>query len=167
MKKKILALFLTVITVFWVGACGNTSEKNDVGQGPKEAEGGENLSSQGQSGEENITLRYAYWGSSYENEAMQKIAAKYEEENPNVKIECIYIPNADYTTKMTAMVASGDEPDIANLFPSDFIGWADEDRFVNLYEMIEKDDRYEVEDFIPNCFFEISEGYAGGVSPMS
>ena len=40
MKKKILALFLTVITVFWVGACGNTSEKNDVGQGPKEAEGG-------------------------------------------------------------------------------------------------------------------------------
>ena len=164
MKKKILALFLTVITVFWVGACGNTSEKNDVGQGPKEAEGGENLSSQGQSGEENITLRYAYWGSSYENEAMQKIAAKYEEEKKKKKIECIYIPNADYTTKMTAMVASGDEPDIANLFPSDFIGWADEDRFVNLYEMIEKDDRYEVEDFIPNCFFEISEGYAGGRS---
>ena len=93
---------------------------------------------------------------------MQGIAAKYEEENPNVHIECIYIPNADYTTKMTAMVASGDEPDIANLFPSDFIGWADEGRFVNLYEMIETDERYEVEDFIPNCFFETSDGYAGG-----
>lgn len=74
--------------------------------------------------EEKITLRYAYWGSTYENEAMQSIAAKYEAENPNVDIECIYIPNADYTTKMTAMIASGDEPDIANLFPSDFIGWA-------------------------------------------
>ena len=33
---------------------------------------------------------------------------------------------------MTAMIASGDEPDIANLFPSDFIGWAEQGRFVNL-----------------------------------
>ena len=49
------------------------------------------------SAEEKITLRYAYWGSSYENEAMLNIAAKYEEEHPNVEIECIYIPNADYT----------------------------------------------------------------------
>ena len=73
---------------------------------------------------------------------MQSIAAKYEAENPNVDIECIYIPNADYTTKMTAMIASGDEPDIANLFPSDFIGWAEQGRFVNLYEMLENDDRY-------------------------
>lgn len=111
-----------------------------------------------------VVLRYAYWGSTYENEAMQNIAEKYHEQNPDVTIECIYIPNADYTTKMTAMVASGDEPDIANLFPSDFIGWAEQGRFVNLYEMIEKDDRYEVTDFIPNCFFETSDGYAGGRS---
>ena len=114
--------------------------------------------------EEKITLRYAYWGSTYENEAMQSIAAKYEAENPNVDIECIYIPNADYTTKMTAMIASGDEPDIANLFPSDFIGWAEQGRFVNLYEMLENDDRYSVDDFIPNCFFETADGVAGGRS---
>ena len=37
---------------------------------------------------------------------------------------------------MTAMVAFGEELDIANLFPSDFIGWADEGRYVNVYEMI-------------------------------
>ena len=114
--------------------------------------------------EEPITLRYAYWGSSYENEAMLNIAAKYEAEHPNVKIECIYIPNADYTTKMTSMIAANDEPDIANLFPSDFIGWARQGMFVNLYEMIENDDRYSVDDYIPNCFFEIEEGYAGGRS---
>ena len=87
------------------------------------------------SAEEKITLRYAYWGSSYENEAMLNIAAKYEEEHPNVEIECIYIPNADYTTKMTSMIAANDEPDIANLFPSDFIGWARQGMFVNLYEI--------------------------------
>lgn len=116
------------------------------------------------SAEEKITLRYAYWGSSYENEAMLNIAAKYEEEHPNVEIECIYIPNADYTTKMTSMIAANDEPDIANLFPSDFIGWARQGMFVNLYEMIEKDDRYSLDDFIPNCFFEIEEGNAGGRS---
>lgn len=68
--------------------------------------------------EEKITLRYAYWGSTYENEAMQSIAAKYEAENPNVDIECIYIPNADYTTKMTAMIASGDEPTSPTSFPA-------------------------------------------------
>ena len=116
------------------------------------------------SAEEQITLRYAYWGSTYENDAMLSIAAKYEAEHPNVKIECVYIPNADYTTKMTSMIAANDEPDIANLFPSDFIGWARQGMFVNLYEMIENDDRYNVDDYIPNCFFEIEEGYAGGRS---
>ena len=182
MKKKILAFILAAVMAFSLGACGNTGEdtasdgagegqasqtvETDSQEGEADPEAGQESAqgSEGSAGEEQITLRYAYWGSTYENEAMQGIAAKYEEENPNVHIECIYIPNADYTTKMTAMVASGDEPDIANLFPSDFIGWADEGRFVNLYEMIETDERYEVEDFIPNCFFETSDGYAGGRS---
>ena len=46
-------------------------------------------------GEEEITIRYSYWGSSYENDAMQKIAASYEALHPNVHIECVYIPNAE------------------------------------------------------------------------
>ena len=37
-------------------------------------------------GEEEITIRYSYWGSSYENDAMQKIAASYEALHPNVHI---------------------------------------------------------------------------------
>lgn len=114
--------------------------------------------------QEKIVLRYAYWGSSYENSAMQNIARKYEAQNPGVEIECIYIPNADYTTKMTAMIAAGDEPDIANLFPSDFIRWAQQDRFINLYAMLETDPVHSIDDFIPNCFFEIGDGVAGGRS---
>lgn len=167
MKKKLLSLFMVLMMLTALSACQNQQEeaKGEPDAGVKDPVSGETSQETPKAAEgEDIVLRYAYWGSTYENEAMQNIAAKYHEQNPNVTIECIYIPNADYTTKMTAMVASGDEPDIANLFPSDFIGWAQQDRFVNLYEMMEKDGRYSVEDFIPNCFFEIGEGNAGGRS---
>jgi len=114
-------------------------------------------------GEEAITIRYSYWGSSYENDAMLKIAASYETLHPNVHIECVYIPNGEYTTKMTAMIASGDEPDISYLFASDFVNWARQDRFVNLYEYLEKDERYTKESFTPNTFCELREGEANAM----
>lgn len=112
---------------------------------------------------EDVTLRYAYWGSSYENDAMQSIAASYEVLHPNVHVECIYIPNAEYTTKMTAMIASGDEPDLAYLFASDFVNWARQDRFLNLYKLLEQDGRYSVESFTPNTFCEVKPGEANAM----
>lgn len=114
-------------------------------------------------GEEEITIRYSYWGSSYENDAMQKIAASYEALHPNVHIECVYIPNAEYTTKMTAMIASGDEPDISYLFANDFVNWAGQNKFVNLYEYLDKDDRYTRDSFTPNTFCEVREGEANAM----
>lgn len=114
-------------------------------------------------GEEEITIRYSYWGSSYENDAMQKIAASYEALHPNVHIECVYIPNAEYTTKMTAMIASGDEPDISYLFASDFVNWAGQNKFVNLYEYLDKDERYTRDSFTPNTFCEVREGEANAM----
>lgn len=113
--------------------------------------------------DEKIVIRYSYWGSSYENAAMQSIAASYEELHPNVHIECVYIPNAEYTTKMTAMIASGDEPDLSYLFASDFVNWARQDRFLNLYDLLEKDDRYTTASFTPNTFCEVKEGEANAM----
>jgi multiple sugar transport system substrate-binding protein len=113
--------------------------------------------------DEKITIRYSYWGSSYENDAMTSIAAAYESLHPNVHVECLYIPNAEYTTKMTAMIASGDEPDVSYLFASDFVNWARQDRFVNLYDLLNADDRYTADSFTPNTFCEVKEGEANAM----
>ncbi len=170
MKKRVLTSALFLAAALAVSACGNKEQTGaqDGGSAGKVtdssvAEKGDTQEDSAQAGDK-VKIRYAYWGSTFENEAMQNIARKYESLHPGVEIECIYIPNADYTTKMSAMIASGDEPDIANLFASDFMVWAEQGRLVNIDEWMEKDERYRYEDFIPNCFFEVQNGEIAGRS---
>lgn len=151
MRKKVVLALLLSLSVIFVSACGNVGVEENTDSTEKQTQ-------ESEAGEEKVTLRYAYWGSTFENEQMQGIAAKYEELHPDVDIECIYIPNADYTTKLTAMIASEDEPDIAHLFISDYGTWGEQGRFANVGELLDKDERYSVEDFIPNTFLELSDG---------
>src|SRR5579871_3077549 len=45
--------------------------------------------------------------------AMQAIAAKFEQANPNVRIAQDYIPNSEYMTKVTNAVLANSRPDVA------------------------------------------------------
>jgi multiple sugar transport system substrate-binding protein len=108
-----------------------------------------------------ITLKLSYWGSPVEDNAVKAMCKKYEEET-GVKVEPIYIPNVDYTTKMTSLIASNDTPDIAYIFTTDIYRWADEGLFADVYELMAKDPNYSYEDFIPQAFLEWQPGKAAG-----
>lgn len=70
--------------------------------------------------EEQVTLKIAYFGTAYVmdengNDVLADIYSDFTREYPNIAVEIVYIPNSDwsdYTTKVQAMYASGEAPDL-------------------------------------------------------
>lgn len=114
---------------------------------------------------EQITLNLSYWGSPNEVGAYKKAVANYEEKFPNVKVKLQHIPT-DYDTKMTAMVAGNDEPDVAQMetgtiaFPL-----AEQGKFYNLQEFIDADDSFPLDKLVPYNTYSLEPGNIIGISP--
>jgi len=83
--------------------------------------------------EENVTLRFRWWGGDERNEATIKVIEQFEELNPGVTIE--YEPgSADgYHDKLATELAGGTAPDIVQIDPETFPTYvANGDYFFNL-----------------------------------
>lgn len=105
MRKKYVAMMLAAIlgisTAFAVGGCGqNDSEKKQGEQGNSE----EN--------EEDITLRFMWWGDDVRHEATLAVIEQYEEAHPNVTIEAEYGGYDGYFEKLTTQLSGGTAADI-------------------------------------------------------
>lgn len=78
---------------------------------------GENKDSSG--GDENITLRFSWWGGDERNEATLQVIEAYEEEHPNITIEAEYSGDDGYQEKLSTALAGGTAADIIQMGP----GW--------------------------------------------
>ena len=58
-----------------------------------------------------VKLRKMAWGSALEKENIEKGLAAFEQQNPNIKVEYIHVPQ-DYDAKLQTMLAAGDAPDV-------------------------------------------------------
>ena len=63
-------------------------------------------------GQEQINLRFAYWGSGAEKEGIDKAVASFEAANPGITVERMHIPD-DFVTKLNAMIAANEAPDVS------------------------------------------------------
>lgn len=156
--KKLLALFLAACMVAAAGCSSSGSGGSSAGS--TEPSGDGSSQSEG-SGGSDITLKMSYWGSTVEDEAVKKMCEVYKSET-GITVEPLYVPNADYTTKMSSLIASNSAPDIAYIFTTDVYKWADEGLFVDVYEMLDKDPDYSYDDFIPQAFLEYEPGKSAG-----
>ena len=89
-----------------------------------------------ESGEEPVTLRFAWWGSDARHEATLKAIERYCELHPNVTIEGEYQGYDGYLQKLSTQMAGKTEPDLLQL---DYIWYpelkAQGDIFVDLSQM--------------------------------
>lgn len=152
MKRKVLAVMLSAVMAIGLGACGNSGK--DTSEKTKDTSTG--------NGEE-ITLRYAGWGSNSEKKATQKVIDKFEEEHPNIKVEYLHIPT-DYNTKLTTMMAAGQEPDVAMVTGDTALQWATEGKLKNILEMAEGDEDFNIDDVLPQTVYWWDEGKACGIN---
>jgi len=63
---------------------------------------------------EKQTITFTFWGNPQMADAFQKLAAMFEKENPNIKVDTIHIPSK-YYDKLLTMIAGGTAPDLAML----------------------------------------------------
>lgn len=68
--------------------------------------------------DEQITLRFSWWGGDARHEATMKVIEQYMELYPNVKIEAEYGSSDGYNDKLATQLAGGTAPDIIQIDPA-------------------------------------------------
>ena len=112
MLKKILCGLLAgamALTMF-AGCSGEEGTASGEGgsTGTTESTGGEEG---GDASGEETTLRLSLWD--YETVGYDKAMVEaFQEANPNIKVDVVSTPNADYASKIAVMLSGGDEVDV-------------------------------------------------------
>lgn len=117
--KRRLTVFLSAVTAaaMLVG-CGGSGNQTESQQAAAEQQGVQSEAAapsqdaqQTSSGERRV--KFMYWGSPAEVAAVESAIEDFEEAYPDIKIDGINVPGDDFYTKLTAMIASGEAPDIS------------------------------------------------------
>lgn len=104
--KRLLSVFLVLLLSFTVAACSSSTSSK-----PADKTSGKTTKKT----EENVELRFAWWGNPDRDKIYNQILDLYEKEHPNVKI--IREPSSwnDYWTKLSTQAAGGNLPDVFGL----------------------------------------------------
>lgn len=156
-KKSIIVLIaLLLILASVMSACGKPGTGSDQSSSPSSGE----LNSK-----DSIKLRMTVWGSPDEVAAYKFAIKRFEASYPNIKVDLQHIA-ADYDTKLTTMVAGNDVPDIA-MMESGSIAYplAEQGKFYNLQEFLDKDQFINVDSLVPNIMYSLEPGNVIGIGP--
>ena len=108
---------------------------------------------------EEVVLKFSGWGDANEKAVVQNILDTFTAET-GIKVEYMYIPE-DYMTKLTAMAASGELPDVGYMPEGNVIQWSNEGMLKDLTSMYELPNYQEKMD--TNKFFD-KDGNLCGIS---
>lgn len=133
MKKKALTLILSLsMTAALLAGCGGGSDEqpsqdaapqdtaSSDSNADNSADNSEAETAQTASDEEQITLRFAWWGGDERAEATLAVIEQFEALHPNITIEAEYGGNDGYHDKLATSLASGTAADIVQVDPETF-----------------------------------------------
>ncbi len=96
---------------------------------------------------ENVVIKYAHWNA-LPSDSYNYVKA-FEEKYPNVKIEFMQIPEAEYSQKLRTMAMTGTAPDIFCLWESDLADFVKAGWIVSLDNYVQQSKELDLDDFIP------------------
>lgn len=130
--KRIAALGVSAMMAASVlTACGGSGSSTPASTPASGSTGG--------STEEEITLKVATWDNT-SNPSVQNAVDAFMAANPNIKVELMDIPSADYTTKLTTMLNGGADMDAFFVKDADTTkSLADKGQLADLTEYISAD----------------------------
>lgn len=91
----------------------------------------------GGSGSDDDGMEFMYWGSTFEQKAIDAMLEQFEQQNKGSSVEPVYTPE-EYDTKMNTLIASNRSPDVAYMGASMGYRLAAEGKLLNLYPYIDK-----------------------------
>ena len=103
MKKSISMLLAASMVGTMLAGCGASAPSSSAATSSE-------ASTSTAAAPESVTLKLATWDNTSNNVVTDAVAA-FEAANPNIKVEIIDIPSADYTTKLSVMLNGGSDLD--------------------------------------------------------
>jgi multiple sugar transport system substrate-binding protein len=83
------------------------------------------------------------WGSPQEVAVFEEMITQFEGENPDVTVDYISVPAADFPTKLQTMIASKKTPDVFYLAPENVMPWADSGIISDLSDFVADNDVFD------------------------
>lgn len=112
---------------------------------------------------ENVTIKFAYWGSPFEKQTMEKALKNFSKKYDWITVTPMFIPS-DYTAKMTTMIAGNVAPDMGYISDSTILQWGEEGKFLNLNDFFAKDKSIKKSDILSTAFYNVSADNCAAIS---
>ncbi|MEQ7011362.1 sugar ABC transporter substrate-binding protein [Actinopolymorpha sp. B17G11] len=104
----------------------------------------------GSGGGDDVELQFMYWGSSFEQKAVNAMLEQFEGKHAGASAEPLYTPQ-EYDTKVNTLVASNRAPDVAYMLAPMAYRLGEQGRLVNLFPYLDK--HPELADRLPGTYF--------------
>ena len=137
MKSKVFIFVLLLAALLFLAACQSSGESTSTEA--EEANSEKSAGTETETEDNEVTLNLWFPGTGHIETAVQDIVTKFEEENPNIKVEVEAIPWADYFQKLSVGYAGGTAPDIHGIGFGQLIYTVMEDQYMDLNQFIEED----------------------------
>lgn len=171
LKKTVSSLLIMGLLAGSICGCGG-AESEDGGQKAEpetpavSSESEASTEGEVSDGSEKIKLTYTYWGSAFEKEAQAQAIASFMESHPDIEVEALHIPSSgsEYVAKITAMTASGTNPDVGYMdVPTAYV-WARDGKFYDIFDLIAQDPEWSEDKYVDDIFYMYEEGKSFGTT---
>lgn len=146
MKKQLMAGMMAASMALSLAACGGSAASSAASAADCTSGAASTSTAASTSSDEQVTLRFAWWGGDERANATMEVINKFMEENPNIKIEAEYGSSDGYHDKLATQLASGTAADIVQIDPETmpaFVSTGD-------YFLDYKDYDFDLSNFDPN-----------------
>ena len=146
MKKQLMAGMMAASMALSLAACGGSAASSAASAADSTSGAASTSTAASTSSDEQVTLRFAWWGGDERANATMEVINKFMEENPNIKIEAEYGSSDGYHDKLATQLASGTAADIVQIDPEtmpSFVSTGD-------YFLDYKDYDFDLSNFDPN-----------------
>jgi multiple sugar transport system substrate-binding protein len=169
-RRKLWLAILSVILALSLAACGTSTgggatdtdaPADDPAVDEPAADKGAEPANETKTSGERVTLKFMFWGSAFEKQAVEQMVKAYEKANPNIKIDAQHV-TGDYTTKINTLMASNELPDVAYLGEQLALKWAEQGKVLDMTPYL---DQYpQLAERIPQTFYYFAPGKTIGTN---
>lgn len=154
-KWSFVMVALTLVVAVFLSACGNNkggaasqSPSPSSSQTPVNSDNN-NADNDNKGSDEKIKLTLSDWSSGEPEKIIKNAISEFEKLHPNITVERIQIPFANYPDKIQTMMAGKTTPDVMYMSQLWFPTFAEKGAFLDLKPYTDKDAEFNYGDFLP------------------
>lgn len=149
--KKIFTLFLVAMLLVGTLAGCQKAPESTTAAPTQDTSDSEPEVQQEENNDEPVTLTMTIWGSDAHQQMYQGLFEEYQKTHPNVNVDLVVIPFAEYQQKLSIMTASDQAPDIAWMSDRLIPTFLEGDQLADV-SYLKDDPEYDFADINPGSF---------------